>query len=232
MMCGRYTFTREDMEFASRFAGVVVRLFFAPRYNIAPTQQAAVVLVENGKLVQKEMQWGFKPGWAKAPIINAQVERVSEKRTFRGALESRRCLIPADGFYEWKQVGTTKQPIRITLKSGEPFCFAGLWQREIKPLAADETVVNDLDDEPPAGRVVDSFVIITTAANEFMRPIHHRMPFIVSPPHYDWWMETGPRNDMYKSVMQFPAKDDLTGYTVSPRVNNARIDDVDCIKPV
>jgi len=230
-MCGRYTFTRGEMDFASRFAGVVVRLFFVPRYNIAPTQHVSVLLVENGKLIQKDMQWGFKPVWAKSPLINAQAETLAQKPTFKKALETRRCLVPADGFYEWKQSGTTKQPMRITLKNRKPFCFAGLWHRDVKPAGTGETVVNDVDDEPPASRVVDSFVIVTTAANDFMRPIHHRMPFIVSPQHYDWWMDADPHNTLHLSALNSPAKEDLIAYAVSSRVNNARIDDVDCIKP-
>ena len=230
-MCGRYTFTRGEMDFASRFAGVVVRLFFVPRYNIAPTQRASVLLVENGKLVQKEMLWGFKPVWAKTLLINAQAETLAQKPTFKKALETRRCLIPADGFYEWKLAGTAKQPMRITLKNRKPFCFAGLWHRDIKPIKAGETVVNDVDDEPPESRVVDSFVIITMAANDFMRPIHHRMPLIVSPQHYDWWMDASPQNTLHLSVLNSPAKEDLTAYAVSSRVNNARNDDVECIKP-
>ena len=230
-MCGRYTMTREELEFVSRFADTLVRLFFAPRFNIAPTQRASVVLVENGKLAQKEMQWGFKPVWAKSPLINAQAETLAQKPTFKKSLETRRCLIPADGFYEWKQAGTMKQPMRITLKSRKPFCFAGLWHREIKPVEAGETVVNDVDDEPPESRVVDSFVIVTTAANDFMQAIHHRMPLIVSPQHYDWWIDADPKNSLHLSVLNIPAKEDLTAYAVNPRMNNARIDDADCIKP-
>ena len=230
-MCGRYTFTRGEMDFASRFAGVMVRLFFVPRYNIAPTQRVSVLLVENGKLLQKEMQWGFQPVWAKSPLINAQAETLAQKPTFKKALATQRCLVPADGFYEWKQTGTVKQPMRITLKSRKPFCFAGLWHRQIKPIAPDETVVNDVDDEPPESRVLDSFVIVTTAANDFMRPIHHRMPFIVSPQHYDWWIDADPQNTLHLSALNSPAKEDLTAYAVSSRVNNARIDDADCIKP-
>jgi len=230
-MCARYTFTREEMEFVSRFAGALVRLFFAPRFNIAPSQRASVVLVENGKLVQRDMRFGFKPVWAKTLLINAQAETLAKKPTFKKALETQRCLIPADGFYEWKQTGTVKQPMRIMFKSGEPFCFAGLWHREIKPPEPEETVVNDIDEEPPASRVVDSFVIITTAANDFMRPIHHRMPFIVSPTHYDWWMDVRPQNSLHKSVLESPAQEELSAYAVSTRVNNVRNDDVDCTKP-
>lgn len=230
-MCARYTFTREEMEFVSKFGATLVRLFFAPRFNIAPSQAASVVLVENGKLVQRDMRFGFKPVWAKTLLINAQAESLAEKPTFKKALETRRCLIPADGFYEWKQAGTVKQPMRIMLKSGEPFCFAGLWHREIKPPEPGETVVNDIDEEAPASRVLDSFVIITTAANDFMRPIHHRMPFIVSPTHYDWWIDVSPQNSLHRSVLQSPAQEGLSAYAVSTRVNNVRNDDVDCTKP-
>ena len=230
-MCARFSFTREEMDFLSRFAGTVIRLFFAPRFNIAPSQRASVVLVENGKSVQKDMQWGFKPVWAKSLLINAQAETLAQKPTFKKALETQRCLIPADGFYEWRQTSTVKQPMRIMLKSGEPFCFAGLWHREIKPPEPEETVVNDIDEEPPAIRIVDSFVIVTTAANDFMRPIHHRMPFIVSPAHYDWWMDVGPRNSLFNSVLQSPSQEELSAYAVSTRVNNVRNDDVDCTKP-
>ena len=230
-MCGRYTITREEMKLVTRFAEKFVRLCFVPRYNIAPTQKSPVVIVENGRIEQREMKWGFQPSWAKNPIINAQSETLNEKPTFKTAFQSRRCLVPADSFYEWKTIGQVKQPIRIMPANGEPFFMAGLWYREIKPVSSEPTFFDNEPDEIPKNQIEETFLILTGGANDFMRPIHHRMPFIVSPNHYDWWLDDSPANELYKSVIQFPSTEKLVGHPVRLRVNNARHDDPACITP-
>jgi putative SOS response-associated peptidase YedK len=231
-MCGRYTNSRdEERRVESRFAERGIAEFtFSPRYNVAPTQRAPVLLVENDRLVEREMTWGFMPKWSKAPIINAKQETLGEKPTFRKAFAERRCLIPADGFYEWRSDGGRKMPVRFVLKSWKPFFFAGLWERYVRPVAEGETVVNDLDDEPPPTRTVDTFLIITTGANSVVWPVHDRMPVILQPTHYDWWLEPKPTVDMAAMALGHPCNDDLTCYPVSPVVNNARHENPDCIK--
>jgi putative SOS response-associated peptidase YedK len=225
-MCGRFTLTQEEMEFASRFAKGVVRTRSKPRYNIAPSQKVAVLVVDKNGLVEKEMRWGWTPAWSKQLLINAQSETVNVKPTFKRAFAERRCLIPADGFYEWQTVGGKKSPVRFVLKSGEPFCFAGLWEPCVKVSAPDELPINDFPDEPAASQVVESALILTTAANDIVRPVHSRMPVILQPAHYDWWLEGG---DMAGLAMTHPRNGELEWYRVSPLVNNARLDDVKCI---
>ena len=138
------------------------------RFNIAPTQ--AVILVgDDGKRYMKEMLWGLIPSWAKDPgignrMINARVETLAEKPAFRAALKKRRCIIPADGFYEWQKLGKVKQPVRIVLKSREPFGFAGLWEHWMSP----------------EGEEILSCTIVTTEANELLNAVHERMPVILT----------------------------------------------------
>ena len=233
-MCGRYTLSRDEKRrIETRFAEQGIAEFtFSPRYNVAPTQRAPVLLVEHGRLVEREMTWGFLPVWSKAPIINAHQETLAQKPTFRKAFAERRCLIPADGFYEWRNDGGRKMPMRFVLRNREGFFFAGLWERHVKPVPEGETIVNDFDDEPPPSRTVDTFLIITTAANDVVRPVHNRMPVILQPNHSDWWLNPEPTSETAAMALGHPRNDDLTAYPVSPMVNNARNDSPECIKPV
>ena len=235
-MCGRYTGTKDLAELAKRIPFLSVGYFFAPRYNIAPTQSAPVISFQNNQLQLKMMRWGLIPKWAKdesigSRLINARREGLEEKPSFKTALKERRCLIPADSFYEWKDVRGKKQPYRIMFKSGEIFCFAGVWERWVKPKRTDDFFVNDIDEEPNPDQIIDSFTIITTKANSTIQPLHDRMPLIVEPEHYDWWLDSRPGHEMYKSVLDHPREEPMKIYPVSPRVNNARVDSSDCIKP-
>ena len=166
--------------------------FFAPRYNIAPTQMAPVIFHDHNQPAMKLMLWGLIPSWAKDEstgnaLINARSETIESRTAFREAFKHRRCLIPADSFYEWKEMHGERQPFRVMLKSGEPFCFAGLWDRWIKPPAAGK-FDTDLDEAPPS-ETIDSFTIITRLANAAIAPLHDRMPVIMAPNHYGWWMK-------------------------------------------
>ena len=165
-MCGRYSLTASPAELAQRFEFEFDSDTEAvsQRYNIAPTQQ--VLTVVGGESRQARfMRWGLIPRWAKEastgrPLINARAETVAEKPSFRDSLKRRRCLVLADGFYEWQKRGDTKRPMRIVMRSGEPFAFAGLWAEW----------------KDPAGSTIESCAIITTEANDLLRPLHHRMP--------------------------------------------------------
>ncbi len=172
-MCGRYTLKTPIDVVAEHFGLDEYPSSLTPSYNIAPTQEVAAVVEEDEKRKLKMFRWGLVPSWAKDPaignkMINARAETVSEKPSFRSAFKRRRCLIVADGFYEWQKTdGGAKQPYHFRMKDSSPFAFAGLW----------ETWDGD-------GADVRSCSIITTDANDLMKEIHHRMPVILLPDNY------------------------------------------------
>ena len=178
-MCGRFSLIAEVGEIAVRFEFVAHGLAQVARYNIAPTQP--VLAVRSGEPRQASyMRWGLIPSGTRstpsgAPMINARAEAVAERPIFRSALTQRRCLIPADGFYEWRRDSAGKRPVRITLASGEPFAFAGLWETW----------------QDPNGDPVISCTIITTEANELVQPIHGRMPVILPRELEALWLDLG-----------------------------------------
>ena len=166
------------------------------------------------------MRWGLIPAWANDPAkarqpINAKAETAAEKPMFRDAFRRRRCLVPADGFYEWKQEGGRKWPVYIRMKDGEPFAFAGLWEHWEKP-----------DREPIA-----STVILTTEPNDQLAPIHNRMPVILDPKYYEQWLDPDAQEvSRLKSLLQPYQPDPMTYYSVNLRVNNPKNDDPLCIE--
>src|SRR5258708_32718983 len=179
-MCGRYTLAESPRKLAKRFdvPETPDLPFDGQRFNIAPTQQVPIVGLGKEAREMTLARWGLIPSWAKDSkignsLINARADTVAEKPAFRSAFKRRRCLIPADGFYEWKTGEKVKQPYYIHLKDGQPFAFAGLWEQW----------------EPPEGESVRSCAIITTDANDLMRPLHHRMPVILDPKHYATWLD-------------------------------------------
>ena len=209
-MCGRYSLIADLGELARRFEFDGDWLAFDAAYNIAPTQQVLTVRERDGREAVL-MRWGLTPSWARtasagARSINARAETVAEKPSFRTALRRRRCLVPADGFYEWQRTGGSKRPMRVVLKSGEPFAFAGLWDAW----------------RDPQGEWVLSCAIITTAANQLLSPIHHRMPVILPREAEALWLdaavnEPGPLTDLLAS---YPA-DAMDACEVSPLVTSA-----------
>lgn len=220
-MCGRYSLTASLDELARRFDFDSNRDDFEPRYNIAPTQQVLAVVGGDARRAGF-IRWGLIAQWSKSdsagpPIINARAETVAEKPTFRDSLRRRRCLILADGFYEWQKMGDAKRPMRVALRSGEPFAFAGLWS-----MSSD-----------PEGNRISSCAIITTAANDLLRPIHHRMPVILSEEVEDLWLDTA--LDDSQTLTQFlePYPDDaLEAYEVSALVNSASNDRPEVATPL
>ena len=178
-MCGRFTLTVDPSELRESFANYSFPEQHAPRFNIAPTQPI-LAIPNDDRMAADFFVWGLIPSWAKDPsigsrLINARAEGLAEKPSFRGSFKYKRCLIPADGFYEWKsQPGTkTKVPHFIFLKDHRPFAFAGLWDEWYSP----------------DGGSVRSATIITTAPNELMAPIHNRMPAILAPGDYARWLD-------------------------------------------
>ena len=168
------------------------------------------------------LHWGLIPSWSKdaaigARMINARGETAADKPSFRTPFRSRRCLILADGFYEWKRVGVGKQPYHIRMRDGRPFAFAGLWDRWA----------------PPGGDPVDSCTIVTTSPNDVLAPIHDRMPVILPPAQHALWLDPAVRErERLQEILQPFDSSSMVAYPVSARVNNPRNDDRDCIAPL
>lgn len=219
-MCGRFSFASPPAVAAGVF-GVEASALGAPRYNIAPTQQVATVRWHDGGRCLGWMHWGLIPGWAKerslgARLINARAETAAEKPAFRAAFKARRCLIPADGFYEWVHQGSAKQPYFITFRDGRPFAFAGLWERW-----------------SGEGEAVESCTILTTTPNEVVAPLHHRMPVILPPEQYQLWLDLDLRDlRLLQPLLRPHPAHEMMAWPVSRRVNNPRFDDPACRAPV
>ena len=214
-MCGRFAFYSPS-EAAAALFGVSTSIAVEPRYNIAPTQYIAAVRNDENK--QRELvmlRWGLVPFWAKEAsignrMINARAETVAEKPAYRAAYRHRRCVVLADGFYEWRREGDSKTPYFISLASGEPFALAGLWENW-----------NDKE----VGDSIQTTTLITTAANEFMAPLHHRMPVILESNSAGEWLAGS--NDLLDDVAATtPA---LQAWPVDRRVNNARNEGEDLV---
>jgi putative SOS response-associated peptidase YedK len=222
-MCGRYTLTTPVEELSKKFQFPEI-IPLKPRYNIAPSQSVAVVrlLPDDTDRKLAMLRWGLIPAWAKDPAkgaqpINAKAETAAEKPMFRDAFKRRRCLVPADGFYEWKQEGGRKQPVYIHIKDRKPFAFAGLWERWVGE-----------EDE-----FIESCTILTTEPNELLDPIHNRMPVILSPQDYDLWLDPDVQDvTRLKPLLRPYPPEPMTFYPVSLRVNNPRNDDSQCIAPL
>jgi putative SOS response-associated peptidase YedK len=207
-MCGRFSLTANEAELNLRFELEGGDAPYVPRYNGAPTQLLAVITGENPHRLSYH-RWGLIPPWAKDisignKMINARAETITEKASFRTPLFSKRCLVPADGFYEWQQ-DSGKQPYRIFVKSNALFAMAGLWERW----------------KSPAGEVVESFNIITTEANDFMKPIHNRMPVILKREDEKTWLESKDAAQIL-SLLRPYAAEDMDSYPVSKLVNSPR----------
>lgn len=218
-MCGRYTLKTPVEALAKRFEVKDVSSV-VPSYNIAPTQEVASVLSENGVRALEMLHWGLIPSWADDPeigsrMINARAETVPEKPSFRRAFRSRRCLILADGFYEWRKTGGGKQPHYIRMEDGSPFALAGLW----------ESWKN--------GREIRSCAIITTEANEIVGEIHDRMPVILHPEDYDLWLDPDfdEKDPLTTLLKPYPASE-MEAYPVSSYVNSPSNDDPGCVQSV
>ena len=220
-MCGRYSLIADIGELRERFDFDGSELTHAPRYNIAPTQMA--LAVTNGSERRGSyMHWGLIPSWAKSAsvgsrMINARAETVAERPSFRTALQRRRCLVLADGFYEWKGKGSGKRPMRIVMASGEPFAFAGLWDAW----------------RDPKGEVLRSCTIITTSANELLSPIHDRMPVILPRELESLWLDHDIRDYAALGGILTPyITDEMEAYEVSSLVNSPANDGPEMVVPV
>lgn len=221
-MCGRFTLFHDEVEVQERFEVTDCYFKVQPRYNIAPTQTVAIVRPsEAGQRMLIGYRWGLVPSWASDPtigskLINARVETLLEKPSFKSALARRRCLIPADGFYEWDKTGRNKQPVYIRLRKPRLFGFAGLW---------DEW-------QTPDGSPLHTFTIITTTPNPLIAPIHHRMAVILNPEAEKHWLNPQ-LTDTSKllSLLQPYPDTEMELAHVAPLVNSVAIDSPQCIEP-
>lgn len=222
-MCGRFTLTLDPGDLQQAFPDIQFPGDWTPRFNIAPTQPVAVIANQAAHRVDF-FTWGLIPSWAKDPeigsrLINARAETLAEKPSFRSAYRRRRCLILADGFYEWQEIpgAKGKQPMFIHLKDRSPFAFAGLWELWHAPDAS----------------TIYSCTIITTQPNELMQPIHNRMPVILPPAAYAAWLDPAERqpDSLSPLLAPYPAGA-MAAYPVSRQVNSPANDSPACIEPL
>jgi len=222
-MCGRFTLGATAATLAAQFDLANVPTW-TPRYNIAPTQEVLVVLQSSPQANREARlhRWGLIPPWAKDPsignrMINARAETVATKPAFRRAFKERRCLLLADGLYEWQRQERRKQPFYIRLRDGRPFAFAGLWEHW----------------EGSEGMAIQSCTILTTTSNEVVGRIHDRMPVILSPTDYDRWLDPSIQEPAVLQTLlrPYPA-DEMTAYPVSTLVNSPANDNSGCTEPL
>jgi putative SOS response-associated peptidase YedK len=222
-MCGRYRLSRRK-QLVEEYFESAGEDDWVPRYNVTPTQPVPIIR-QNPKEPRRELslvRWGLIPWWAKdssgaAAMINARSETAATKPAFRDALKLRRCLVPADGFYEWQKTGKTKQPYCFEVNDGQLFAFAGVWERW----------------KDPAEKVLETCSILTTTPNAVTSAVHDRMPVILDPDCYDLWLDPGMHDVRVVSDMLKPYNAQLMrSYPVSSRVNSAANDDEGCSMPV
>lgn len=209
-MCGRFTLSHQIHEVLRAFDLDDANLDFSPSFNIAPTQSIVVIHKHNDQTKIATMRWGLVPFWMKtlpknAPMINARAETLAEKPAFRAAYKKRRCLIPADGFYEWKKLDSGKQPYYIHTHDRQIFAFAGLWERWENQ-----------------DQIVDSCTIITTQANDEMEQIHHRMPVIIPPDKYKHWLSDEDVTSLLTPIPGFLQMHPVDRYVNSPANNSEK----------
>ena len=222
-MCGRYAITTPPQELSKLFQAIGAIPNFPPRFNAAPSQILPVVRRSpKGARDLALMRWGLIPGWSKGPdvrfsMINARSDTVAQKPAYRGAYRHRRCLVPADGFFEWKAERGGKQPYYFSLKSGDTFAFAGLWEHWIGP----------------GGDEIESFAVVVTDANDCVTHVHDRMPVILSPADYGRWLgeEDIPARDLAALMRPFPGED-MQVWPVSRKVNSPAYDGPDLVVAV
>ena len=221
-MCGRFALKTPPRSIQQHF-DIPETIDLSPRYNIAPSQDIVVIRHLSGKDYRQldMLRWGLIPGWAKDMkisyrMINARAETLAQKPSFSAAFKKRRCLIAADGFYEWRHLGKTKQPYFVHMKNGAVFGFAGLWESWTSP----------------GGSIVESCTIITTSANDLVRKIHDRMPVILHPQKYAAWLnQESWENSLLPLLVPYPASE-MESYRVSSEVNNPKNNIPACLQPL
>ncbi|NQW24239.1 MAG: SOS response-associated peptidase [SAR202 cluster bacterium] len=220
-MCGRFTLTSNLDDLQGRFGFLSEHTDHVPRYNIAPTQQVLAV-TNDGQRRGEIMRWGLVPSWANdlkigARMINAVAETASTKPAFRNAFKKRRCLVLANGFFEWQKDGKRKIPTYIYHRNGDPLAFAGLWETW----------------KTPDGLVIQSCTILTTEANSFIQPVHNRMPVILSDETQALWLDPLTEDPKILEPLLIPAPTELLTYhQVSSTVNSVKNQGPECVLPL
>jgi putative SOS response-associated peptidase YedK len=220
-MCGRYLITTAP-EAMRRLFRYPEQPNFPARYNVAPTQPIPIVRLTEGERHFALVRWGLIPAWVKDPkafslILQARSDSVIDKPSFRNAMKRRRCLIPADGFYEWNEDSTPRRPYVVRPRDGGPVAFAGLWECWMGP----------------NGEELETAAIITTDANRALHPIHHRMPVVVPPDAFDFWLDCAKVDALTAAALLVPAPDDLfEAYEISSAVNRVTNDTAALLQPV
>ena len=217
-MCGRYVLTTPGEVLAELFE-LDEKPHLAPRWNIAPTQEVAIVRRRDEGRELALARWGLIPSWAKDAaignrMINARAETVAEKPAFRDSFRKRRCLMPADGFYEWQKIGARKQPWLLRRKGGAPFAFAALWSRW---------------HDPASGRPVETCALLTTTPNALASRVHDRMPVILPREAFALWLDPGAEPGALGALLAPLPAEQMEAWSVSTRVNDPRHDDASCV---
>jgi putative SOS response-associated peptidase YedK len=220
-MCGRFVITSPPAALRQIF-GYIEQPNFPPRHNIAPTQPIPVVILENGARHFRLMRWGLLPGWVKDPrkftlLINARSETVTEKPAFKNAIRRRRCLIPADGYYEWQGSEKPKRPFFIHRRDGAPIGLAGLAETWIGP----------------NGEELDTVSIVTAPASADLSVLHHRVPVTIAPGDFDRWLDcSGDNAEDAMALLRAPEQGEFAWHQISTRVNRVANDDAQLILPI
>lgn len=221
-MCTRYVLLEQHYRDVLARLGIAAPAEFLSRYNIAPNTDIPVVrrTPRTTKNESAHLRWGLVPGWAKSadgpPLVNARADTVAAKPTFRDALRQRRCVIPASGFYEWETIGRAKKPWLFRLRDEAPFGFAGLWETW----------------HGPDGSVRESCAFITGEPNDLMRPIHNRMPVILTSETFEAWLDPAVTEPAQLApLLRVPANDSVTKFAVSTYVSNVRHEGPACLEP-
>ena len=219
-MCGRFTVTADGETIRSEFGLPEVPFDYRPRYNVAPMQEVLAIVHDGAAARAGWMRWGLVPSWAAEPsigtrMINARSETIGVKSAFREAFEKRRCLVVADGYYEWRKIGNLKVPMRIKLADGRPFAFAALWERWSRGGAEPLVTCTILTTTPPAG----------------IAAIHDRMPVILSPSDRRRWLDRDADPAALEAMLHPYDADDLEAYPVSSLVNHVENDSPECVAP-
>jgi len=230
-MCGRYTLTVDGDDLEARFDARLSDSGFDPRYNMAPGQELPVITNEDPEAFRR-LEWGLVPSWADddgGGLINARAESVDEKPSFREAYERRRCLVPADGFYEWVETEDGKRPYRVAFEDDRPFAMAGLWERW-EPDATQtglDSFGGGLDGGTETGPL-ETFTIVTTEPNDLVADLHHRMAVILDPDDERRWLS----GEAGRELLEPRSADGMTAYPVSTAVNDPATDEPSLVEPV
>ena len=212
-------------------------LTITPRLNLAPTQDAVVAVQASGDVRLEEMRWGLIPPWARdksigAKLANARAETIDEKPSFRQPFRRRRCLLPVDGYYEWESRPSGKQPVYYSMRDGDLFCLAGLWETWTPPEQTDKPELPGLGFDQAEAGTLYTFTVVTTTPNRLAKRVHDRMPVIVHPADYGNWLSPESKAADLKRLLRPFDDEPIQEHYVTPLMNNPRFEAPECIEPI